>query len=393
MVATTLTRSAARALTHVRYTPGITRHELAEALGVSVTTVNPLISTLLAGGSVVEVIPAKLERPAVGRPRAGLVTPGPADTIAAVMWSHGVLDSAIATFDHQIVWRRRVSVDGLPTTPELVDAVRRVLDADAAPAPSLGVPGVVVLGLPAPYEPGVGLGSADAHGKDSGSGFGSWFSRDPRAILSEEFELPVIVENDANLGALGETHLGAGVGESTAIYVKLSGHGIGAGLTINGGLFSGSHGFAGEIAHVRVDDDSPTICACGSRGCLEEKIGPNMLRQLHANYGASIDYSDLLAMVRSGVPGPVRLLKDAGRVAGRALADICAFLNPGVLILDAGSPEASLVLIGGVREQIEQSTPPFARHGLRLVPARLGDDAPIVGAVHRARVSLLRDAQ
>jgi predicted NBD/HSP70 family sugar kinase len=199
----------------------------------------------------------------------------------------------------------------------------------------------------------------------------------------------VLVENDANLGALGESTSGAAAGEAAVIYVKLTGHGVGAGLTINGRLFEGSHGFAGEIAHVRVDDDSQVICSCGSRGCLEEKIGPNMLRQLHANYGADITYEDLLDMVEQGVPGPIRLLQDAGRVAGRALADMCTFFNPGVLVLDAGTSAALDVLLEGVREQVQQSTPPFVQRGLRILPAELGADAPVLGAADHARSALL----
>jgi predicted NBD/HSP70 family sugar kinase len=127
------------------------------------------------------------------------------------------------------------------------------------------------------------------------------------------------------------------------------------------------------------------ICACGSRGCLEERIGPNMLRQLHANYGPEITYEDLLSMVELGTPGPTRLLQDAGRVAGRALADICTFFNPSVLVLDAGSAAATRVLILGVREQIEQSTPPFSRRELRIVPGDLKEKAAIYGAVRIAR--------
>ncbi|WP_431795242.1 ROK family protein [Microbacterium enclense] len=382
-------KSAERLLRQIRYAPGITRHELADTLGVSVTTVNPVVSKLMDDRLITEVIPAKADRQGIGRPRAGLTLPGKVETLATLIWGHGGLSTAVVTFDNRVLWSDRVAVDGVLTTEQLVESARTILTT-AAKLDGVNAPRILTLGLPAPYEPGVGLGQPDTsdtrHGRD---GFASWFRADPRQLLADELKIRVAAENDANLGALGETHFGAARGARAAIYVKLSGQGIGSGLTINGKLFAGSHGFAGEIAHVRVDDDSRIICSCGSRGCLEEKIGPNMLQQLHVNYGDEITYADLLSMIEQDMPGPTRLLQDAGRVAGRALADMCTFFNPNVLVLDAGTTRASEVLIDGVSEQIAQSAPPFARRGLTLKPAELGEMASTLGSVVFARGSAL----
>ncbi|MFV0407450.1 MAG: ROK family transcriptional regulator [Propioniciclava sp.] len=387
-MATTLPRSARRALTIIRHSPGITRHTLAETLHVSVTTINPVVSRLIDQKLVAEVIPTKDDRHGVGRPRAGLITPGATESVAILIWGHGVLTTAIATFDDRVVWKTKTRVEDILTADELVAASRSTLTATPG-LDGIRPPTLLVLGLPAPYERGVGIGQSAAEDARDDAGFASWFSADPQALLSEQLGIRVIAENDANLGALGETARGAARGADAAIYLRLSGYGVGAGVTIRGQLFSGSHGYAGEIAHVRVDDTSGIICSCGSRGCLEEKIGPTMLHQLHANYGTEITYDDLLEMVERQLPGPTRLLQDAGRVAGRSLADICTFFNPGVLAIDAGSATASHVLIDGVREQIDQSTPPFVRRGLAIVPSELGEDAPLIGAVAAARVELL----
>ncbi|QXT63712.1 ROK family transcriptional regulator [Tessaracoccus palaemonis] len=380
-----LTRAEQRALGQVRFNPGITRNELADELGLSVTTINPLVARLLDAGEVSEVLPTAAERHGLGRPRAALVTTGQRDAIVVVTWGHGVLDRAVATFDRSILWRQRTLVSGHPTREALLDAGREALAAFPGTAES-GRPGRAVFGLPVPYEHGVGVGSPA--GQAEPGGFAAWFNEDPQSLLSRELGVPVHVENDANLGALGEARHGAAAGEPVAIYVKLSGQGIGCGLTIGGELFSGSRGFAGEIAHMRVDDSSQIICSCGSRGCLEEKIGPNMLRQLQDNYGPTT-YADLLIMVEAGTPGPIRLLQDAGRVAGRALADICTFFNPGALVVDAGSPAASQILKRGIQEQIDQSTPPFSRKGLQIQPSGLGEDAAIQGALHIARLAAI----
>lgn len=387
-----LPRSARRALNVIRYSPGLTRHDLATTLGVSITTVNPVVSGLIDKKLVAEIVPTKAERQGVGRPRAGLTTPGEIDSLGALIWGHGSLTSAIITFDDRVAWQKREPVEGVLTTDHLVSAAQ-VLIQQGQRVNGVRPPVLLVLGLPAPYEPGVGLGQPSKDEPPAPiSGFATWFKADPQALLSERLGLRVIAENDANLGALGETARGAAQGAIAAISVKLSGHGIGAGLTVHGRLFSGSHGYAGEIAHMRVDDTSQVICACGSKGCLEEKIGRNMLRQLSANYGEAITYEDLLAMVERQVPGATRLLEDAGRVVGRALADICTFINPNVLVLDAGSPAASAILLDGVREQIKQSAPPFVRRDLTIVPSELGDAAPLIGAAAAARVELLKDS-
>ncbi|MFV0428330.1 MAG: ROK family protein [Arachnia sp.] len=345
---------------------------------------NPLVARLIDAGKLAEIIPTSDERQGVGRPRAGLAVEGPAETIAVVTWGHGLLDLAVATYDRSILWRERSEVSGNPTPEQLLAAGHAALAT--VPDGHVMPPSRAVFGIPVPYEQGVGVGRGT--GEVNVDGFASWFSDDPQAMLSEGLGVPVHVANDANLGALGEARFGAAADERVAIYIKMSGSGIGCGLTIDGRLFSGSHGYAGEIAHMRVDDDSRIICSCGSRGCLDEKIGPNMLRQLRDNYGPTT-YADLLRMVGQGLPGPSRLLKDAGRVAGRALADICTFFNPGSLVIDAGSPAGSIVMLEGVREQVEQSTPPFSRRGLRIVPTHLGEEAAIHGAVEAARQDAL----
>lgn len=383
-MAPTVTRTAARAARIIRYTPGITRAELAAELDVAVTTVNPLVAQLIDSGQVTEQDLPR-EKRGMGRPRAGLVAKGDQATFGAVVWSHGVLDTALAGFDGRVKWRTRQPVDFLPRDTEIFHAVDSIVERAERTA-ATRLPAALVLGLPAPYEQGVGL-AGGASGDPSERSFTNWFGSDPMSILEARYKMPVVVENDANLGALGESLLGAAKGKRCVIYAKLSANGIGAGITVDGSLLRGSHGFAGEIAHVRVDDSSTVLCTCGSRGCLEGKLGMALLQPFTELYGRDFSYADLLRLAAEGVPGPVRVLQDAGRTIGRALADLSTYINPDMIVIDAGSEPGSTIVIRGVNEQIESSAPPFIRRHLEVQPGRLGEDAAVVGALKLARAS------
>ena len=382
-----LTVSARRAARVIRFTPGITRHDLAMRLGISVSSVNPVVSQLIDAGFVEEK-EQRHRSGSAGRPRSGLHLTGPADTLAVIIWSHGVLDLALTRFDSSISWRSRTSVIERPSLDQLSTAVENLFGA-AAESPDLSSPFAIVLGLPAPYERGVGIAGTIPRDpdRDAQNDFTHWFDGDPVALLSERFHVPVLAENDANLGALGESRHGAAQDERCVIYLKLSGSGIGSGITINGRLFDGSHGFAGEIAHVRVDDTSTTLCVCGSRGCLEEKVGQAILAPVRTLYGEDLAWEGLLDLVDGDAVGTGRVLQDAGRTAGRALADLSTFLNPSMIVVDAGSEAASAHVLRGVTEQVDQSTPPFIRQTLKLRISELGDDAAVRGAIDLARVA------
>lgn len=237
----------------------------------------------------------------------------------------------------------------------------------------------VVLGVPAPYQWGVG-----APARRDGSGFASWLQGDLAAALAAATGIRALVENDANLGALGEYMFGVGRGRHSLIYVKLGEHSVGVGLIINGWLHRGVTGFAGEIAHIQVDDEGP-LCACGGRGCLIYRIGPGLLDVAQPAYDQPLTYRRMLAMAADGDTGMARVLRDLGRSVGRPLADACTMLNPELIVVDGAAGPPGHDIIAGITETIDRFAAPPAAAAVTVVPGEVRTDADILGAVALAR--------
>ena len=145
--------------------------------------------------------------------------------------------------------------------------------------------------------------------------------------MSDRLGLPVRVDNDANLGALAEHVWGAGEGVKDMIYLKLA-TGIGAGLVLGGRLYVGAGGTAGEIGHTIIDEHGP-VCRCANRGCLETLAsGAATVELLRPTLGADLTLGRVVALTLEGHPAATRVVADAGRHIGRAVANLVNLLNP-----------------------------------------------------------------
>jgi predicted NBD/HSP70 family sugar kinase len=208
----------------------------------------------------------------------------------------------------------------------------------------------------------------------------AWEGLRPAALLEERLGLPVTVDNDANLGALGELTFGAGIGARHLLYVKIS-SGIGAGLVIDGRIYRGATGVAGEFGHVLVDPDG-ALCRCGNRGCLETvaAAGP-LLDLLHPTHGADFGVEDLIAAANAGDAGCRRVLADAGRALGLQLAGVCNVMNPERVVIGGELSAAREPLLDGIRDSLTRHAQPLARDAVELVAGVLGARAEVLGAL------------
>jgi len=215
-------------------------------------------------------------------------------------------------------------------------------------------------------------------------------------FFRERFDCPVLVDKDTNLMALGE-HRANWPAEEHLLFVK-AGTGIGSGLVLGGRLHRGAQGAAGDIGHVpapgvdETSDDAPR-CRCGQSGCLEALAGGwALVRELKAAGHRVRTTDDVVRLVRDGDGDAVRLLRQAGRLLGQALADTVSLLNPSLLVIGGGLAYAQEHLLAGVREMTYRRSLPLATRELRVALSPLRTAAGVVGAAHEVADALFDPA-
>jgi glucokinase len=235
----------------------------------------------------------------------------------------------------------------------------------------------------------------------------AWRDEPLRAALAERVRLPVVVDNDANATALGESRFGAGAGHRFVICVTL-GTGIGGALVMDGRVYRGANGMAGEFGHMQMVEDGHR-CPCGNRGCWEQYASGNALerearelvatkspmahhlREIANGDPASLTGPEITEAARSGDPLSIELLSDVGRWLGVGLAGLTAAFDPSCIIVGGGVSAAGDLLLGPTRTAFSRS---LVGRGFRqeplIVQAVLGPSAGFIGAADMARSAARR---
>jgi predicted NBD/HSP70 family sugar kinase len=361
---------AQRLLAVVREHGPLTRPELARLTGMSVSGVRPVIADLLTRGHLVEQ-PAPAAARGPGRPGRLLAATVPDGLVLGLDFGHAHVGVAIADLaGAQFGWAR---------FPMDVDhQAGEALDRAAQLARNLlrkagrrrGELIRVVAGVPGPV---------DRTGRTRSSTIvASWWQLPIADEIGRRLRLDpaaVHVENDAHLGALGERAAGAARGCDDFVYVKVS-HGLGAGLVLGGELYPGANGLTGELGHTVVEPDG-ALCRCGSRGCLETVVSVDRVREQVEFVTGAAGAASLHEAVQ--LPAARRIVLEAGRTLGRALADVCNLLDPGCVVLGGALAAAGEPLVDGVRESIARYAQP-AVAGVPVVLGTLGQQAQVTGA-------------
>lgn len=211
-----------------------------------------------------------------------------------------------------------------------------------------------------------------------------------RQQLETELGLPVIVDNEANVGAQGELYYGMN-GEHRQlardlVYIS-AGSGIGAGIIIDGKPYQGAWGYAGETGHMTIDWNG-RLCSCGSRGCWElyasEKAYTASTLALPAHSTA-----ELLPFARQGDADTLSVFGDIGRYLGVGITNIVNSLNPGMLIIGGPLVEARPWLEQSMREVIDERALPYHRRQLQIRFSMLGSRSTLLGAAYAASAPFL----
>jgi predicted NBD/HSP70 family sugar kinase/biotin operon repressor len=366
-----------RAITGLLTSEGpMSRADLARGTGLSRTTVSSLVSDLVDSGDIVET--ADRGRPhkgGSGRPPHLIALRTPVGVVAGVDVGHGHVRVAIADRVGVMLAEDTDLLDVDEHGADALDrAARLVRDGLAAAGVGRGDLRAVGMCVPAPLDRrSARIRTAIMPG---------WRHLSPGDELHRRLDVPVFADNDANLGALAELSRGAARGLADVLYVKVA-SGLGAGIVLGGRLHRGATGIAGEIGHVQVGEDGQ-VCRCGNRGCLETEVSaPRLLAVLQPAYDEVLSVQTVLDLDAADDAGVRRVLSDAGRSVGRALADLCNSLNPEAVVL-GGSLGTSVSLAAGVRAAVDRYAQPDAAAAVRVVPGELGDRAEVLGAVSLA---------
>lgn len=219
--------------------------------------------------------------------------------------------------------------------------------------------------------------------------------------LRRHFHLPVVLENDADVAALGEYWLGAGRGVSRLLAVTL-GTGIGTAFILNGTVYRGLDGAHPESGHHTLDPNGPE-CYCGARGCWESLAGgdsllsyiqaqaaahPDWTERLGLENGASIDVGTVAQAARAGEPLASEIMAREARYVALGLVNLITFFVPEMLVLSGGVMKSFDLIEPALRAEVKRQSLMVPAERVRIVPAELGYYAGVTGAAYALLASL-----
>lgn len=196
-----------------------------------------------------------------------------------------------------------------------------------------------------------------------------WEDTDVAAVLESMFQVPVMVENDANMSAFCEARVGSGSGIEDFVYIN-AGDGVGAGIVMNGELHRGVTGLAGEIGHVQVDPLG-AICQCGNRGCLNIIVNEQRLASLLEVTHGSLTLPELVEKANEGDPGCRRVISDAAVRISNVASSLCIAMDPELVVIGGELAKAGEVFLEPFRESLQRLLFPDALTPITVLDAKL----------------------
>lgn len=372
----------------IRFTPGgISRVEIARRMELTRAAVTAIVNDLLDARVIREAERLNVHS---GRPPVVLEINPERGRVVGIDLGATHLTMLAADLSNRILEEVESEID-IRQGPEicLAETDRRLRDLLTKAGLDLGEILAIGIGVPGPIvsEAGMVLSPPIMPG---------WDRFPIRDTLEKQWGCPVAVNNDADLGALGEWAAGAGRGERDLAYIKV-GTGIGAGLFLEGQIYRGVTGSAGEIGHLTIDENGP-LCACGNHGCLEAIAGGRAIaeqaRQAVRNGRRtqlaacqppeSITALDVAAAARRGDLIAQQILRQAGTHIGIAIAGLVNLFNPGMVIIGGGVAQTGDILLEPMRQAVQRRSLPASARVVRITTSMLGRRSTGMGAVIQA---------
>jgi predicted NBD/HSP70 family sugar kinase len=347
-----------------------TRAELALTTGLARSTVAARIDALIASGLVGAAGEANSSG---GRPPSRFAFNPAARAVLAVDVGATHVIVAVTDLSGRVLAEQRLAQD-VAAGPEAV--LGRVIKEGRALLEQAGreprdLAGVGI-GLPGPVEHATGKPVKPPI-------MPGWDGFDVVPYVQRSLAVPVLVDNDVNIMALGERS-GHWPDHGNFLFIKVA-TGIGSGIISNGELQRGANGTAGDLGHARVPRGDDVLCRCGNYGCLEALAsGPALAAELERQGVPASTGRDVLRLVGEGNPQAIHALRQAGRDVGDVLATVVNLLNPSVIVIGGSLGQAGEHLMAGVREVVYRRSLPLATSHLRIALSVAGDQAAILGA-------------
>jgi predicted NBD/HSP70 family sugar kinase len=333
-----------------------------------------LVSELEEAGMVLQhaEAPPKERSSALGRPPLHVSLCPTAAYAVGLDFGYGHIRAAVCDLSGGIVAARWSAAEVADQPRDSLDLALELVEAAFSEA---GVAHDQVIGV------GVGLTAPvrTASGEHVPDMLPKW--RDIRIAneLERRLAIPVLVENDANAGAMGELLFGAARGHRNVLYVRLSA-GVGLGLVVNGQPYRGAGGIAGEIGHVRVVENG-LICRCGNLGCLETVASSAAVLDHLARSGRRpAGLEELMKLLDAGDRGARRAVNQAAKAVGSVIASAVNLHNPELVIVGGDLAGAGAVLLEPIRQVVAEAALPAAASDVRVVASELGESSEVLGA-------------
>ncbi|MHB1234532.1 MAG: ROK family transcriptional regulator [Microbacteriaceae bacterium] len=358
----------ARIVDAIKHHGGLTQVELAGITGLSPATVSNIVKELSASG-VLHTTPTSRS----GRRAQHVTLAHAVGLVAGVHVSARHLRVALADVAGVLVAEHHMPLAKDHRADNELDRAARLI-ADMLESVDSRSDEILAVGVAVPAPVRLDSGQIARVGLMRG-----WDGLPIDELLGRRMARPVFVDNDANLAALAELQSGAVRGKHSALFVDVS-YGLGAGLIVNGQIYRGHRGGAGEFGHMTIVEDGP-LCRCGNRGCIEAIAGGHaILDGLRASSGA-LKLHDVVVRALTGDARCIRAIADAGKHLGSAVAAVCNLLDPEHVVIGGELGRAGELLLGPLRHSMERSVLWETGDLPDVVQGQLGERAALVGAI------------
>ena len=377
-----------------RFAP-LSRADLAARTGLNRSTVSIIVNNLIEEGFVQET---DFQNSKIGRPGMLLELNPKGGFAVGVEIGVDFISVILTDFTANVLWEQHITSD--PAEDQI-----RILDR-ASEMTQKAIDAGIQQGL-RPLGIGIGVpGLVDIHqGKLILAPNLHWTNVPLRLMWSQRFDMPIFIENEANAAALGEYCFGAALGVDSFIYLS-AGIGLGGGIIINGKLFRGSSGYAGEVGHMTVDPEGE-LCSCGRRGCWETQVGPRAVlhrvsKTLETGVSSAIcdmiqddleriTFESVVKAAKQDDPVALHALQEVGENLGKGVANLVNIFNPELIVLGGALNLASTILMPIVERVVSENALPPACEDLRVVASAHGIDACVMGAAALVLEDILRE--